>query len=163
MYVSPTVPHLHHLSSFPNPGGVYHFDCNWTKATMGFVWVDGHMVCQDDYTYKPQAGSTDNPLPVNYFKGSSKGVVTSLPFRAHFYYDGVGGAPPPPPPPPPSPPVVCTAASVGVFDDHHHGCGFKEPSGDYSKTNSWENVRLFFWLVFIISHAFFFWFLTFKM
>ena len=44
--------------AFPVHGGVYHFDCNWTEATMGYVWVDGHMICQDAHTYKPGAGTT---------------------------------------------------------------------------------------------------------
>eukprot|EP01051_Picozoa_sp_SAG22_P013178 SAG22_NODE_1450_length_4395_cov_19.169926_1_plen_72_part_00 len=35
---------------FPAGGGVFRFDCNWTVATMGYVWVDGHMVCQDAHT-----------------------------------------------------------------------------------------------------------------
>ena len=42
---------------FPATGGVFRFDCNWTVATMGYVWVDGHMVCQDAHTYKPGAGT----------------------------------------------------------------------------------------------------------
>lgn len=34
---------------FPTEGAVYHFDCQWAGTTMGFVWVDGHMVCQDGH------------------------------------------------------------------------------------------------------------------
>jgi len=33
--------------SFPPAGAVYHFACNFTEGTMAFVWVDGHMICQD--------------------------------------------------------------------------------------------------------------------
>ena len=32
---------------------------------MGFVWVDGHMICDDGHAYKVGAGQSDNPLPVN--------------------------------------------------------------------------------------------------
>lgn len=111
---------------FPAGGGVFRFDCNWTVATMGYVWVDGHMVCQDAHTYKPGAGTTDNPLPVNTFK-RSKGIVASLPFRAHYYFNGKS-------PPAPPPPTTCTGvSSVGIFDDHgggmHHKCGFKQVGG----------------------------------
>jgi hypothetical protein len=113
--------------AFPATGGVFRFDCNWTHVTMGYVWVDGHMVCQDPFTYKPGAGTTDNPLPVNTFK-RSKGIVPSLPFRAHFYFNGQTS--PPAPPPPNRPKMACTGMhSVGVFDDHGHKCGFKQAGG----------------------------------
>ena len=113
---------------FPKDGGVFRFDCNWTDATMGYVWVDGHMVCQDAHTYKPGAGSTDNPLPVNTFK-RSKGIVHSLPFRAHFYYNGQGS---------PAPPLEsCTGLrSVGLFNDSNHQCGFKQVGG-MNMHNDW--------------------------
>ena len=121
---------------FPATGGVFRFDCNWTVATMGYVWVDGHMVCQDAHTYKPGAGTTDNPLPVNTFK-RSKGIVASLPFRAHYYYNGKGPSAPPPP-------TTCTGvSSVGIFDDHgggmRHKCGFKQVGG-YNFHNTRENA-----------------------
>ena len=122
---------------FPAGGGVFRFDCNWTVATMGYVWVDGHMVCQDAHTYKPGAGTTDNPLPVNTFK-RSKGIVASLPFRAHYYFNGKG-------PPAPPPPTTCTGvSSVGIFDDHgggmHHKCGFKEVGGPPLGQNTRESA-----------------------
>ena len=44
--------------AFPADGAVYHFDCNWTGTSMGFVWIDGHMVCQDGHTYSPGAGDS---------------------------------------------------------------------------------------------------------
>ena len=107
---------------FPADGGVFRFDCNWTIATMGYVWVDGHMVCQDAHTYKPGAGTTDNPLPVNTFK-RSKGIVSSLPFRAHYYFNGKGA------PAPPAPTSCTGVSSEGLFDDHKHQCGFKQVGG----------------------------------
>jgi hypothetical protein len=51
--------------------------CSWTGSTMGYVWVDGHMVCQDFKTYKPGAGDVDNPLPVNILNRSKVGEVPS--------------------------------------------------------------------------------------
>jgi hypothetical protein len=73
--------------AFPPGGGMFHFECTWTNTTVGFVWVDGHMVCQDGHAYRPDAGKIDNPLPVNLFN-RTKGVVASLPFRAHVYSGG---------------------------------------------------------------------------
>ena len=112
-------------------------------------------LCCADATQRPATPTTlplhcttpkDNPLPVNYYKGSSKGTVGSLPFRAHFYYDGVGSPvppPPPPPPPPPGPPVTCITTGVGVFDDSKdHQCGYNKLSDDskFLKINSWQNA-----------------------
>ena len=74
--------------SFPASGGVFHFNCSWVGTTVGFVWMDGHMVCQDGHAYHPDSGSTDNPLSINLLPGQTKGVVSSLPFRAHLYYSG---------------------------------------------------------------------------
>ena len=117
---------------FPADGGVFRFDCNWTDATMGYVWVDGHMVCQDAYTYRPGVGNTDNPLPVNTFK-RTKGIVHSLPFRAHFYYNGHGA-----PGSSQGAPLTCTGLkSVGLFDDSHHQCGFTQVGG-MNMHNDWE-------------------------
>lgn len=73
--------------SFPAEGGVFHFNCSWTDTTVGFVWIDGHMVCQDGHAYHPDSGTTDNPLSINTFS-HTKGAVSSLPFRAHVYYSG---------------------------------------------------------------------------
>ena len=73
---------------FPASGGVFHFNCSWVGTTVGFVWVDGHMVCQDGHAYHPDSGSTDNPLSINLLADQTKGVVSSLPFRAHLYYSG---------------------------------------------------------------------------
>lgn len=72
--------------AFPADGGVYHFDCRWENTTIGFVWVDGHLVCQDGNAYRPPVGTTDNPLPINTLSQSR--VVQSLPFRAHLYSAG---------------------------------------------------------------------------
>lgn len=74
--------------SFPVQGGMFHFNCSWVDTTVGFVWVDGHMVCQDGHAYHPSDGSTDNPLSINLLPNQAKGVVSSLPFRAHIYYSG---------------------------------------------------------------------------
>ena len=68
-------------------GGVYSFDCDFFNTTLGFVWVDGHLVCQDGNAYQNQASDTDNPLPVNLFKDSLLGARETLPFRAHLYYN----------------------------------------------------------------------------
>ena len=113
--------------SFPPTGGVYHFACNMTAGTMGYVWVDGHMVCQDNITYKSYGGGATNPLPINTFENLSKGVVKALPFRAHLYYSG------------PRQKQVCKPSSIGVFDDANHQCGFKS-EGVFLNTNSWENA-----------------------
>jgi hypothetical protein len=114
--------------SFPPTGGVYHFDCKWTESTLGYVWVDGHMVCQDGKSYQPDPGDTDNPLPINTFK-RSKGVISSLPFRAHFYYNGKGS-------------TSCVGSSVGVYNDSQHQCGFTQlgNEGTFLTTNSWETA-----------------------
>ena len=73
--------------AFPEAGGLFYFDCAWSGTTLGFVWIDGHLVCQDGNAYQPSDGTTDNPLPVNTV-ASTKGVVASLPFRAHIYSAG---------------------------------------------------------------------------
>lgn len=74
--------------AFPAGGGTFHFNCSWLSTTVGFVWVDGHMVCQDGHAYHPGSGTTDNPLSVNVLPNQTKGVISSLPFRAHIYYSG---------------------------------------------------------------------------
>ena len=53
----------------------------------------------------------------------SQGIVSSLPFRAHLYYNAEA-------PPPPSKPPSCTATSFGVFKDQGHKCGFKKLGGE---------------------------------
>mgnify|MGYP004087362583 CR=1 FL=1 len=35
-----------------------------TRTTTAFVWVDGHMICQDNHAYNVALGSGDNPLPI---------------------------------------------------------------------------------------------------
>ena len=76
---------------FPPEGSIYSFVCDWFGSTMGFVWIDGHMVCQDGNVYRPSKEDTDYCLPINMYPSSSKGVVAGLPFRAHFYYNGTTG------------------------------------------------------------------------
>ena len=60
-------------------GGIYQFDCQFFTTSTGFVWIDGHLVCQDWNTYRPTharatQGIVDNPLT----------VVRTLPFRARI-------------------------------------------------------------------------------
>jgi hypothetical protein len=39
--------------TFPSgSGGTYEFDCSFANTTMAFVWVDGHLVCQDGNAYQ---------------------------------------------------------------------------------------------------------------
>jgi Trehalase len=81
----------------PPQGATYQFFCSWLGSSMGFVWVDGHMVCQDGNTYQTNADDMDDALPMNnnnnirdghHKSGSSRGIVKQLPFRAHFYFNG---------------------------------------------------------------------------
>jgi len=64
---------------FPNAGHVYEFQCNFENTSLAFVWVDGHLICQDNNAYVPDLRTIDNPLPIR--------TKTSLPFRAHLYKD----------------------------------------------------------------------------
>ena len=36
--------------------GVYEFNCSFVRTTTAYVWVDGHMVCQDNNAFHPGAG-----------------------------------------------------------------------------------------------------------
>jgi hypothetical protein len=33
--------------AFPQSGGLFNFSCDFVGTTLGFVWVDGHRVCND--------------------------------------------------------------------------------------------------------------------
>ena len=58
------------------PAGTWNFSCAFESATLGFVWVDGHLVCQTG-AYDLAPGSGDDPLPVRR--------NASVAFRAHLY------------------------------------------------------------------------------
>ena len=60
---APSSGELSGMLTFPATG-VYEFNCNFTGTTTGWVWVDGHQVCNDGNVYKLGAGSFDNPLPM---------------------------------------------------------------------------------------------------
>ena len=60
---APSSGELFGTLTFP-AAGVYEFNCNFTGTTTGWVWVDGHQVCNDGNVYKLGAGSFDNPLPM---------------------------------------------------------------------------------------------------
>jgi hypothetical protein len=102
----------------PPQGATYRFVCHWWGSSMGFVWVDGHMVCHDGNTYQTKAEDMDDSLPINVnhnnhnnnnnnnnknnndigdsrsmnssssSSSNSRGMVQRLPFRAHFYFNG---------------------------------------------------------------------------
>lgn len=81
----------------------------------------------------PPASAAGRPALI---RQGAQGIVSSLPFRAHVYFNG---SPPPPPPPPPVPPGACTAHSVGTFNDARHQCHFTQATTDHSG-NSWETA-----------------------
>ena len=60
---APSSGELSGTLTFP-ASGTYEFTCNFTGTTTGWVWVDGHQVCNDGNAYKLGAGSFDNPLPM---------------------------------------------------------------------------------------------------
>ena len=66
--------------TFPTKETYYHFQCNFTKTTNAFLWIDGHQVCSDGNAYEVLPGSFDNPLLINERN-------LSLPFRLHIYYN----------------------------------------------------------------------------
>jgi len=65
----------------------YEFDCRFEKTSTGFVWIDGHLVCQDSNAFRPNPpGFVDNPLLVSprHQEASGHNYSRSLPFRAHI-------------------------------------------------------------------------------
>jgi hypothetical protein len=108
-------------------GGLFQFSCDFFNTTLGFAWVDGHLVCQDGNAYVNDPATTDNPLPVNLFKDSLLGPRDALPFRAHVYYNS----------------QVTSAAAIdreslargGIFNDTNHQCGFHQAGS--SESNDW--------------------------
>jgi hypothetical protein len=106
--------------------GVYQFQCNFSMATTAFVWIDGHLVCQDGRAYHVDVGNYDNPLPIQPEK--------TLPFRAHVMYNGCSTG---------ScrnqcDPSTIKAVSAGCYDDTGHQCGYTT-LGRISN-NSWEGA-----------------------
>lgn len=69
--------------TFPAPGVLLKFSCSFEGTSVAFVWVDGHMVCQDQNAYTPETSWTDSIIQ------SEQGRLTK-PFRAHVYYNGSG-------------------------------------------------------------------------
>ena len=69
--------------TFPSLG-LWSFDCDFVGTNVAFLWVDGHLVCQDGNTYQVAASSTDNPLPVRR--------VTTFAFRIHVVKDAGAAA-----------------------------------------------------------------------
>ena len=55
----------------------YTFQCKFAHTSMGFFWIDGHLLCQDGNVYNVTESSTDNPLPIRR--------RTTFPFRVHMY------------------------------------------------------------------------------
>ena len=55
----------------------YHFDCHFSHTSTGWVWVDGHLVCDDGHVFHPYNDEYDNPLLI-------RTTNKSLPFRAHI-------------------------------------------------------------------------------
>lgn len=62
--------------AFAKPGGVYQFNCTFSHTSTGFVWIDGHLVCNDGNAYRQKwdENPSDNPLP----------IARPLPFRVHI-------------------------------------------------------------------------------
>lgn len=46
----------------PQGSTEYNFSCSFANTTMGFLWIDDHLVCQDGNIYKPPVSRTDLPL-----------------------------------------------------------------------------------------------------
>jgi len=110
-----------------NVSGVFQFNCSFGRTTLAFVWIDGHMVCQDGNAFLPAPGTMDNPLPI---QGNDDGSpMKTLPFRAHIMWNGETAAPRC------DPQTVKPGASLGCFNDTGHQCGFTN-AGSF-KDNSW--------------------------
>jgi len=60
----------------------YEFNCEFWQTRLAFVWVDGHLVCQDNNAYQPDVNTVDNPLPIQ------PGQRLSYPIRVHVYGGG---------------------------------------------------------------------------
>ena len=95
-------------------------------VTTAFVWIDGHLVCQDGKAYTVAVGNYDNPLPIQPAK--------ILPFRAHVMYNGCTTE---------ScrnrcDPSTVEAVSVGCFNDSGHQCGYTALGSNAQ--NSWQGA-----------------------
>ena len=69
------------MLQLPKPG-VYQFLCDFSRTSIAYVWVDGHMVCHDGNSMNVEPGSDDNALPVD-----SESAGRWYPFRIHLYYN----------------------------------------------------------------------------
>ncbi len=60
----PTGSTLEMVGTLKLPAGSaeYNFSCSFGNTTMGFLWIDDHLVCQDGNVYKPPVSRTDLPL-----------------------------------------------------------------------------------------------------
>ena len=60
----PTGSTLEMVGTLELPAGSteYNFSCSFANTTMGFLWIDDHLVCQDGNVYKPPVSRTDLPL-----------------------------------------------------------------------------------------------------
>ena len=60
----PTGSTLEMVGTLELPAGSqeYNFSCSFGNTTMGFLWIDDHLVCQDGNIYKPPVSRTDLPL-----------------------------------------------------------------------------------------------------
>jgi hypothetical protein len=56
---------------------VYAFDCRFSHTSTGWVWIDGHLVCQDGNPYQHR-DEVDNPLPIQ------RSGKRRFPFRARI-------------------------------------------------------------------------------
>lgn len=110
-----------------NASGVFQFFCNFSLTTTAFVWVDGHMICQDNHAYVVDPTVMDNPLPI---QGTDAGTrVKRLPFRAHIMFNGT------------KPKPLCDLRTVepsyiGCFNDTGHDCGYTMLSVPNPEKNS---------------------------
>ena len=109
-------------------GSWWNVTCDFEGTTLGFVWIDGHLVCHDGHAYTTEGpGNMDNPLPINVFN-LSRGPVASLPFRAHIYRT----------PAVTDRTVECgSLASKGCYNDSNHNqCGFNSVGS--AASNTWR-------------------------
>ena len=47
-----------------NTSGVFAFNCTFRRTTLAFVWIDGHMVCQDGNAFNPGLSLSSPSLPL---------------------------------------------------------------------------------------------------
>ena len=98
---------------FPTDGAIV-ITCSFSNTTSAFVWIDDHLVCQDENVYHPPPGSTDNPIFVSQNR--------SYTIRAQVYFKAAQDCVP--------------VASFGCFNDSQHECAFKQTYQGSSLTPS---------------------------